>query len=684
MEDRIGAVVVLTDLDSGLDEMRPQRAFGDLQFQPVEGDAIVVADLALFLEAEDLGEIDAGDRDESHAFLLGLDGETRIMGGDVDVPDKGVGGLDRGDPGERQLLRQAVLQGLEDAFRTASGLRRIGRDMFDAQMLEGASDLGRTGPIDLAAGLRCMKIMAAAVRIEAQGQAMVAKNLFQGPERRSGAFLLDQKGRKNSARRIVQRDDQIERLVVLKPRKARPILMQHHAQHRAPRPLAPVGAPPRGFRQQAPVLQIGLGPRVAPVEAMILHQMLVEMLGRKAGVAAAVKRLNLGLSRRRNPSARDLAKPPVQQASLSFDLKTIAPAPKRPLANPQQLARFQLTKLRRLVTSQNVQKLNHPHTLKGFRPAHPKPSKGSGIYRTDRALPKPAISSATDNSDKGFASHPSRRYKPARAFFPTPLEAWARVPPKGWPQDFKQRTDIMAEIKQLAATVRSGTGKGAARSVRREGRIPGVIYGGGEAPQPIALDHKQTQSAIFAGRFLTTIFEIDVAGRKERVIPRDFQLDVVKDTPLHVDFLRLKAGSRLRVEVPVHFINQDQCPGLKRGGTLNIVRHTVEMTVPVDAIPESITGDLAGLDINDSLHISAFKLPEGCKPTITGRDFTVATIAPPTTYKEETPAAATATTAAAVPAAGASAAPAAAGAPAKDAKAAPAAKAVPAAKDTKK
>lgn len=192
----------------------------------------------------------------------------------------------------------------------------------------------------------------------------------------------------------------------------------------------------------------------------------------------------------------------------------------------------------------------------------------------------------------------------------------------------------MAETKTLAASVRSGTGKGAARSVRREGRIPAVIYGGGDAPQPISLDRKTATQLIYAGHFLTTIFELDVDGRKERVIPRDYQLDAVKDTPLHVDFLRLKAGSRLRVDVPVHFVNVDTCPGVKRGGTLNVVRHTVEMLVPADNIPEFITGDVAGFDINDSLHISAFKLPEGCTPTIRDRDFTVATIAPPTKMEE--------------------------------------------------
>ncbi|MEK8094156.1 50S ribosomal protein L25/general stress protein Ctc [Methylocystis sp. IM3] len=193
----------------------------------------------------------------------------------------------------------------------------------------------------------------------------------------------------------------------------------------------------------------------------------------------------------------------------------------------------------------------------------------------------------------------------------------------------------MAEMKTLAATVRSGTGKGAARSVRREGRIPAVLYGGGEAPLPISLDKKATTQLIFAGHFLTTIFELEIDGKKERAIPRDYQLDVVRDFPLHVDFLRLKPGSRLKVNVPVHFINQDQSPGLKRGGALNIVYHTIEMTVPADAIPEAVTADLSGMDFNDSLHISAIPLPEGCKPTNPDKDFTVASLAPPAGGGEE-------------------------------------------------
>ena len=180
--------------------------------------------------------------------------------------------------------------------------------------------------------------------------------------------------------------------------------------------------------------------------------------------------------------------------------------------------------------------------------------------------------------------------------------------------------------KQLAAKGREGTGKGAARAIRREGRVPAVIYGAGKPPVSISLDGNTTTKLIYGGHFLTTVFEIDVDGSKVRAIPRDYQLDVVRDNPIHVDFLRLEAGSRIRVEIPVHFTGHDTCPGLKKGGALNIVRHAVEMMVPVDDIPESITTDLSPYEIGDSIHISAFELPAGCKPTITNRDFTVATI----------------------------------------------------------
>ncbi len=229
----------------------------------------------------------------------------------------------------------------------------------------------------------------------------------------------------------------------------------------------------------------------------------------------------------------------------------------------------------------------------------------------------------------------------------------------------------MAAIKQLAAVTRSGTGKGAARSVRREGRVPAVIYGGGLKPAPISVDFRDVNKLIYAGHFLTTVFELELDGRKERVLPRDYQLDVVTDRPVHVDFLRLTPGSRVRIGIPVHVENREASPGLKKGGTVNLVLHTVEVLAPADAIPEAITIDLTGLDFADSVHVSSLMLPEGCRPVPAKTDLTVVTIVPPTVMAEE-PAAAPA----------AAPAPAAAAAPAKaEAKAAaPAAAAKPAAK----
>ena len=228
----------------------------------------------------------------------------------------------------------------------------------------------------------------------------------------------------------------------------------------------------------------------------------------------------------------------------------------------------------------------------------------------------------------------------------------------------------MAAIKQLAAVTRSGTGKGAARSVRREGRVPAVIYGGGLKPEPISVDFKDVNKLIYGGHFLTTIFELEMDGRKERVLPRDYQLDVVTDRPVHVDFLRLAAGSRVRIGVPVHVENREASPGLKKGGTVNLVRHAVEVLAPADNIPEAITIDLTGLDFADSVHVSDLKLPEGCRLVPSKSDLAVVTIVPPTVMLEEAPAAAAtaAAPAAAAPAKGAAA-------PVKaDAKPAPAAK----------
>jgi large subunit ribosomal protein L25 len=209
-----------------------------------------------------------------------------------------------------------------------------------------------------------------------------------------------------------------------------------------------------------------------------------------------------------------------------------------------------------------------------------------------------------------------------------------------------QREDeFMATVKELKATARPRAGKGAARALRRQGSVPGVIYGGDHPPLPIALEHIAVRNNIYAGRFLTTIYHLDLEGETHRVIPRDYQLDPVKGVPLHVDFLRLTEGARIRVRVPVHLKNADQAPGVKRGGTINTVEHSVELLCPADAIPEAIDVDLTGLEMNRSVHLSDVTLPENVKPA-TGRDLTLVTIVAPSGYLEEQRAAAEAAAAA--------------------------------------
>jgi large subunit ribosomal protein L25 len=224
----------------------------------------------------------------------------------------------------------------------------------------------------------------------------------------------------------------------------------------------------------------------------------------------------------------------------------------------------------------------------------------------------------------------------------------------------------MAATKELKATARTKAGKGAARAERRAGRVPATVYGENQPAASISVDAIEVGRRIMAGRFLTTVFDIDLDGQKTRVIPRDFQLDPLKDEPVHVDFQRLGKGSVIKVAVPVLFLNQEISPGIKRGGTLNVVRHTVDFFAPAESIPESITADLSGLEINDSLHISAIKLPEGVKPVIRDRDFTIATIVPSSGYLEEV--AAAAQKAKTDAAAATAATPAAAAAPAAEAK----------------
>lgn len=193
----------------------------------------------------------------------------------------------------------------------------------------------------------------------------------------------------------------------------------------------------------------------------------------------------------------------------------------------------------------------------------------------------------------------------------------------------------MARTAELKASARERVGKGAARELRREGLIPAVIYGEKKPPLPIAISYKEAMLSIHAGGFLSHIINVEVNGEKHRVIPRDYQLDPVRDFAVHVDFLRIGKNTRLTIEVPVHFLNEEESPGLKRGGVLNIVRHTVEVTCPADSIPESFEIDMTGLDVGDSIHISVVTMPEGVTPTITDRDFTIATLAAPSALRSE-------------------------------------------------
>jgi large subunit ribosomal protein L25 len=173
----------------------------------------------------------------------------------------------------------------------------------------------------------------------------------------------------------------------------------------------------------------------------------------------------------------------------------------------------------------------------------------------------------------------------------------------------------MSVVKQLKATPRARVGKGGAREARRQGFVPAVIYGGNKEPQSLVLDFNTARKLIFAGRFLSTIFELEIDGVKTRAIPREYSLDPVKDTPVHIDFLRLSEGQLVKVMIPVHVSGQDVCAGVKAGGTLQIVEHAVELQVPVDNIPDAIDISVADLAIGHAIHIQDITLPEGAKIT---------------------------------------------------------------------
>jgi large subunit ribosomal protein L25 len=200
----------------------------------------------------------------------------------------------------------------------------------------------------------------------------------------------------------------------------------------------------------------------------------------------------------------------------------------------------------------------------------------------------------------------------------------------------------MPETMTLNAERRARAGKGAARATRRMGRVPGIIYGGNQDPLLISLEPRELSSAVAKRGFLATLVDVKLDGAVERTLPREVQYHPVTDKPVHVDFMRVGADTRVTVTVPVVFINHEMSIGLRRGGILNIVRHGVDLSCRADSIPEQLVVDLNGLDIGDSVHASAVSFPASSRPTVTDRDFTIASIAAPSAMREEAAAAAAA------------------------------------------
>lgn len=199
----------------------------------------------------------------------------------------------------------------------------------------------------------------------------------------------------------------------------------------------------------------------------------------------------------------------------------------------------------------------------------------------------------------------------------------------------------MSETLKLAAEMRERAGKGASRAVRRTGRVPAVIYGAGEPATPIHVEEKILVRQLSTGHFMNSVVEIEIDGKAIRTLPRDVQFHPVSDRPIHVDFFRLTGDATITVQVPVHFVDEDKSPGMKRGAVLNIVRHELQLDCPSNAIPDQIDISLAGRDVGDSIHISAVTLPKGVTSHIHDRDFTIATMVAPSALKSEVDAAAT-------------------------------------------
>lgn len=193
----------------------------------------------------------------------------------------------------------------------------------------------------------------------------------------------------------------------------------------------------------------------------------------------------------------------------------------------------------------------------------------------------------------------------------------------------------MSDMLTLSAEARERAGKGASRAMRREGRIPAVIYGDKKDPEPIHVEERELMKLLHTGHFMNSLVEIDVAGSKSRTLPKDVQLHPVTDRPLHVDFFRIGKGAKVTVDIPVSFVDQEESPGLKRGGVLNVVRYELELNCPADNIPDEIVISLEGLEIGDSVHISEVTLPEGVTPAIDDRDFTIAGVVAPSILRKE-------------------------------------------------
>jgi large subunit ribosomal protein L25 len=193
----------------------------------------------------------------------------------------------------------------------------------------------------------------------------------------------------------------------------------------------------------------------------------------------------------------------------------------------------------------------------------------------------------------------------------------------------------MSDALTLPAELRERAGKGASRALRREGRVPAVIYGGKEEPVAVHVEAKELMRQLGTGHFMNSIVMVEVGGKAVRALPKDVHMHPVTDRPTHVDFLRLSKDAKIQVAVPVVFVNEDNSPGLKKGGVLNVVRHELELVCESDKIPDDIQLDVTGLDIGDSIHISHVTLPEGSVSAITDRDFTIATVVAPSAMKQE-------------------------------------------------